>query len=157
MGIPTVFMFLSTGTQINVNPPLTVIGFDTPVRVELRNAHGIRKVQVTIEQNGKRATAFEENKPAHRLTFFGERNGARDVVAHVGKKEAAFLVDGKAHVVIDATSNDLRGQVDSKSFDVDVITAPPRVSADSAQHYINQGGSELVVFTPSLVTGPKRA
>ena len=149
LGIPMVFMFLSTGTQININPPVAVIGFDTPIRMELRNAHGIRTVKVTVEQSGKRATTFEENKPAHRLTFFGERNGVRDVVAHAGKKEAAFLVDGKAHVVIDATSNDLRGQVDSKSFDVDVITVPPRVSADAAQHYINQGGSELVVFTPS--------
>ena len=149
LGIPMVFMFLSTGTQININPPVAVIGFDTPIRMELRNAHGIRTVKVTVEQSGKRATTFEENRPAHRLTFFGERNGVRDIVAHAGKKEAAFLIDGKAHVVIDATSNDLRGQVDSKSFDVYVITVPPRVSADAAQHYINQGGSELVVFTPS--------
>ncbi len=29
------------------------------------------------------------------------------------------------------------------------MTAAPRVSADGAQHYINQGGSELVAFTPS--------
>ena len=149
IGIPAVFMFLSTGTQINVNPPVTVVGFDTPVRIELRNAHGIRKVKVTVEQNGKRADAFEESKPAHRLTFFNERNGARDVIAHIGKKQASFLADGKARVSIDATSNDLRGQVDSKSFDVDVITAPPRVTADAEQHYINQGGTELVVFTPS--------
>ncbi len=116
IGTPAVFMFLSTGTQINVNPPVTVIGFDTPMRVELRNAHGIRAVKVTLEQNGKRAVAFEESKPAHRLTFFNERNGVRDVVAHIGKKEAAFLTDGKARVTIDATSNDLRGQVDSKIF-----------------------------------------
>ncbi len=36
-----------------------------------------------------------------------------------------------------------------KSFDVDVVTAPPRVTTDAEQHYINQGGTELVVFTPS--------
>jgi murein DD-endopeptidase MepM/ murein hydrolase activator NlpD len=35
------------------------------------------------------------------------------------------------------------------SFDVDVMTAPPQVVADGVQHYINQGGSELVTFTPS--------
>jgi hypothetical protein len=29
------------------------------------------------------------------------------------------------------------------------MTAPPRLSADGVQHYINQGGTEMVVFTPS--------
>ena len=36
----------------------------------------------------------------------------------------------------------------SKAFDVDVMTAPPTWSADGAQHYINQGGAEMVTFTP---------
>lgn len=149
VAIPTVFMFLSTGTQIAVNPSVTVIGFETPVTVHLRNAHGVRALNIAVEQNGKRYPAFSETKPAHRFTFFGERNGARDVVARIGKKEVPALVDGKARVLIEATSNDLRGQVDSQTLDVDVITAPPRVTTDSAQHYINQGGAELVVFTPS--------
>lgn len=147
--VPSVFMFLSTGTAMAVNPPVSVIGMETPVRIELRNAHGVRAVNVVLEQGGKRYPVFSETKPTHRLLFFGERNGARDVVAHVGKKEASALVDGKARVIVEATSNDLRGQVDTKAFDVDVITSPPSVAADAAQHYINQGGSELVVFTPS--------
>ena len=33
--------------------------------------------------------------------------------------------------------------------DVEVATQPPRVVADGHQHYINQGGMELVTFTPS--------
>ncbi len=149
IGVPAVLMFLSTGTQIAVNPPVNTIGMETPVRIELRNAHGVRAVQVSVEQNGKRYPVFTETKPAHRWLFFSERNGARDVIAHAGKKDAAALVDGKAKLIVDATSNDLRGQVDSKVYDVDVVTAPPRVTTDSEQHYINQGGSELVVFTPS--------
>lgn len=147
--VPAVLMFLSTGTQIAVNPAVGVIGMETPVRIELRNAHGVRAVHVAVEQNGKRYPVFTETKPAHRWLFFSERNGARDVVAHAGKKDAPALVDGKAKLIVDATSNDLRGQVDSKEMDVDVVTAPPRVTTDGAQHYINQGGSELVVFTPS--------
>ena len=148
-GISAVFLFLSTGTQIAVNPPVTVIGMETPVRIELRNAHGIREVDVAVEQNGKRYTAFHQSKPAHRFTFFAERNGVRDLVAPVGKKQVPALVDGKARLLVSATSNDLRGQVDTKSLDVDVVTAPPAVATDSEQHYINQGGTELVVFTPS--------
>ena len=149
VSVPAVLMFLSTGTLIAVNPPVTVIGQETPVRIELRNAHGIRDLKIAVEQNGKRYQVFTESKPTHRFLFLSERNGVRDVVAHAGKKDAPALVDGKAQLIIDATSNDLRGQVDTKTIDVDVITAPPRVTTDSAQHYINQGGSELVVFTPT--------
>ena len=52
-------------------------------------------------------------------------------------------------VILAAKSNDLRGKTDEVILDVDVITSPPRVVADGAQHYINVGGSELVTFTPS--------
>lgn len=149
VGVPIVFMLLSTGTLITVNPPVTVVGIETSVRIELKNAHGIREVAVKLEQDGKTYQAFSEKKPAHRFLFFGERHGARDVIARVGKKEAPALKDGKARLIIEATANDLRGQTDTKSFDVDVITTPPHVVADGEQHYINQGGSELVVFTPS--------
>jgi hypothetical protein len=38
---------------------------------------------------------------------------------------------------------------DTVSADVDVILKPPSVAADSFQHYINQGGSEMVLFTPA--------
>ncbi|MDQ6677833.1 MAG: M23 family metallopeptidase [Acidobacteriota bacterium] len=149
VGIPIVLMLLSTGTLITVNPPVKVIGIDTPVRVELKNAHGIREVAIKLEQDSKTYPVFSEKKPAHRFLFFGEKNGARDVIARVGKNKAPALKDGKAQMIVEATANDLRGQTDRKSFDVDIITTAPHVAADGEQHYINQGGSELVVFTPS--------
>ena len=54
---------------------------------------------------------------------------------------------GPAKLIIEATANDLAGGTDSKSFDVIVNLQPPRLSVDGAQHYINQGGAELVTFT----------
>ena len=50
--------------------------------------------------------------------------------------------------MVEAVSNDLRGRTDSVAADVQVVLEPPRVGADGAQHYINQGGMELVIFTP---------
>jgi murein DD-endopeptidase MepM/ murein hydrolase activator NlpD len=50
---------------------------------------------------------------------------------------------------VEAQSNDFRGATDTISTDVDVMLRPPSVSADSFQHYINQGGSEMVLLTPS--------
>jgi murein DD-endopeptidase MepM/ murein hydrolase activator NlpD len=45
----------------------------------------------------------------------------------------------------------MRGSTDSASAEVTVVLTAPRVAADGFQHYINQGGMELVTFTPSGV------
>jgi hypothetical protein len=51
--------------------------------------------------------------------------------------------------VVETVSNDFRGSTDTASADVNVILAPPRVIPDDLQHYINQGGMELVTFAVS--------
>jgi hypothetical protein len=51
--------------------------------------------------------------------------------------------------VIEAVSNDLRAVTTTVASDVEINTRPLTISADGAQHYINQGGSELVTFTVS--------
>ena len=75
--------------------------------------------------------------------------GAQTFSVNVGKESTPALHDGKARLIVTAVSNDLRHRTDSQSMDVDVMTAPPHVVADGVQHYINQGGSEMAVFTPS--------
>ncbi len=67
----------------------------------------------------------------------------------MGKNKAPSLKEGKARLVVEAVSNDLRASADTAAFDVDVVLTAPRVIPDDAQHYINQGGMELVTFTPS--------
>jgi hypothetical protein len=67
-----------------------------------------------------------------------------------GKQQAPALKAGKATLIVEAQSNDFLGRTTSASYDVNVVLEPPRLAVDEAQHYINQGGSELVTFT---VTG----
>ena len=149
LSIPVWLFFASNETVMKVSPAIAVIGMETPVRVEVANPHGVREMDARVEQDGKSYVASTRTKPAHRFLFLRERVPAQDVILIVGKKQAPALHDGKARVVIEAKSNDFRGKTDSVAFDVNVVTAPPRVVADGAQHYINQGGSELTVFTPS--------
>jgi len=66
----------------------------------------------------------------------------------VGRGKMPALHDGKALIVVTAVANDMRAETAVSSFGVNVMTAPPTVSADGVQHYINQGGSEMVTFTP---------
>ncbi len=139
VGVPAWIFLTAANTAITVDPPVKVIGFRTPVNVRLANPHGVRSAGLTIEQDGK---SYPVNPP-------NSGKGARTFAVNVGKELIPALHDGKARLIVSAVSNDLRHRTDSQSMDVDVMTAPPHVVADGAQHYINQGGSEMAVFTPS--------
>jgi len=139
VGVPGWIFLTAANTAITVDPPVKVIGFRTPVNVRLANPHGVRSAGLTIEQDGK---SYPMNPP-------NSGKGARTFSVNVGKESIPALHDGKARLIVTAVSNDLRRRTDSQSMDLDVMTAPPRVVADGAQHYINQGGSEMAVFTPS--------
>jgi murein DD-endopeptidase MepM/ murein hydrolase activator NlpD len=66
-----------------------------------------------------------------------------------GRKQAAFLNEGPAKLIVKAASNDWWGATAQVSLDVPVVLRPPLVSADGLQHYINQGGAELVLLEPA--------
>lgn len=140
---------ISEGTSLEVEPPVKAIGMETPVTVRVANSHGVRRLTAWVEQDGTRHTVYDQRNPARRLTFWRVEEEPRQVQFVAGKSKASELKDGKARLVIEAVSNDLRGRTDSVAFDVEVATQPPRVVADGHQHYVNQGGMELVTFTPS--------
>jgi murein DD-endopeptidase MepM/ murein hydrolase activator NlpD len=139
VAVPAYIFLTAANTAITVNPPVTVIGFRTPVNVQLANPHGVRSAGLSIEQDGK---SYPMNPP-------NADKGAKTFAVTVGKESIPALHDGKARVMVTAVSNDLRRKTDSKAFDVDVMTAPPRVVADGVQHYINVGGTEMATFTPT--------
>ena len=137
---------MSAHTELNLSP-VAVIGVATPVTVRLANPHGVRSIDAWLEQDGKRYPLFDEKAPSRRL-FWKRHEAARRVTFEAGKNKASDLKEGKARLVVEAVSNDLRASTDSAASDVNVVLTPPRVMADGLQHYINQGGMELVVITP---------
>ena len=144
---PAYLFLTSTSTDVQV-APVKMISYETPVHVHLTNPHGDRVLTAAIMQDGKSFSLISTENPGHRM--FPQRHvPPRDITLNVGMKAAPGLHDGKAQLTVSAVSNDLRGETDAKTIDVDVMTAPPRVVADGVQHYINQGGSEMAVFTPS--------
>jgi peptidase M23-like protein len=139
---------MSSTTGLSVNPAVEFVGFATPVTVHLTNPHGVRRVSAFLEQNGARYPVYEETAPARRLSWIGHEP-PRTFTFEAGKHKAPNLREGKARLVLEAVSNDLRGRTDTAGSDVDVILSVPRVVPDDLQHYINQAGMELVTFTAS--------
>ena len=138
----------SARTVIVVAPEVKAIGVSTPVTVRVSNPHGVRRVSAYLEQNGARYGLFEETAPARRF-LPARRVPPRAIAFQAGKSKAPDLKEGKARLVVEAVSNDFRGQMDTASNDVTVVLTAPRAIPDGLQHYINQGGMELVTFTTS--------
>ena len=147
--LPFIFLLAtSTTPAVRIDPVVKMIGMETPVKLQIENSHGIRRAAASIEQNGKSYPVYERSEPSRR--FFVARNQPpREIAFTAGKKQAAGLQDGKARLVVEVVSNDLRGSTTTVSEEVEVNTRPLTVSADGAQHYINQAGSELVTFNVS--------
>ncbi len=149
IGALVVLAALSATPVITVDPPLKAIGASTPVKVEVTDPYGIRRLTATVEQNGTRYTVFDQRNPSHRFFFMRSHEAPRVVSFPAGKQQAPALKDGSAKLIVDAQSNDFLGRTTTASYDVNVVLEPPRLVVDEAQHYINQGGAELVTFTVS--------
>jgi hypothetical protein len=145
IGAPVALYVLSGHSHLEFEHVPKAVGAATPISVQIANPHGVRKITARIEQNGANATLSEAENPANRLTFWRSHVPPSSFQFTTGKD----LKEGRARIVVEAQSNDLRGAVDTVAADVEVILRPPSVTADMFQHYINQGGSEMAIFTPS--------
>jgi murein DD-endopeptidase MepM/ murein hydrolase activator NlpD len=67
----------------------------------------------------------------------------------VGVKTTPQLKDGKAKLIVEASSNDLLRKTGRWEGEVTVVTQPPSVTADSEQHYLYLGMADLATFTAS--------
>jgi murein DD-endopeptidase MepM/ murein hydrolase activator NlpD len=70
----------------------------------------------------------------------------------IGRQSSPDLRSGQAKIVVSATRPVLRGLRHASSQetrDVQVRLEPPKISVVSTKHYINLGGSELVVYRAS--------
>ena len=144
-----VLYFMSSHSTLAFDPQPKAIGMATPVTVHIANPHGVRRITATIEQNGSSTTLQETTNAANRFLFWRAPTPPHDFHFTAGRGQAPGLREGKARLIVEVESNDLRGATDTTATDVQVILRPPSVTADDSQHYINQGGSELVSFTPA--------
>ena len=121
---------------------LTTIGQATPVTVRVHDAHGVSKLTATIEQNGAQYQAWQSSGPSKTAdTTFNFT---------VGAKTTPQLRDGPARLMIEAESGGLMHGSSRMERNVNVVTQPPTVSADSEQHYLYLGMADLATMN---VTG----
>ena len=130
--------FSGKHVDVKLAQPVSAIGTETPVRVQTDDPHGVKSFSASVEQEGQTADVY------HDATKSAQKTRIYSFTA--GKKQATFLKEGPAKLIMKAKSNDFRGSTTTLSQDIQVVLRPPTIVADGKQHYINQGGSELVLL-----------
>jgi murein DD-endopeptidase MepM/ murein hydrolase activator NlpD len=133
-----VIFFSGKEAAIKLAKPAPAIGAATSISVEAGGPVGVKAFSAVVEQGDNSQLVYEDDTPSSQP--------ARIYTFTAGRKQVPFLKEGPAKLVLKAKSNDLRGATKTLTLDIQVVLKPPTVSADGFQHYINQGGAELVVL-----------
>jgi murein DD-endopeptidase MepM/ murein hydrolase activator NlpD len=140
--------------QITVNSPEKVVGQRGTLEITA-SAPGARfsSLIVTVEQNGMQIPVFtfdpaQDAAAAGIAAVEGDPDTVR-IVRPFGKEGVPQLQSGTARIVVHASRPsllDLRTLSSTATKDVTVRLEPPRVAVLSTHHYVNHGGSEMVVY-----------
>ena len=131
----------SAPPAVDLASPVNVLSQATPISVHVHDRHGVRRVAAFVEQNGARYQIWEDAQPSALM------DSTRTFTA--GVKTTPQLKDGKAKLIVEASSNDLLRRTGRRQDEITVVTQPPSVSADSDQHYLYLGMADLATFTVS--------
>ena len=140
--VPVAVLFVRSATPVVDMPvPTQSLGQATPVTIHVQDARGVRSVAAFVEQNGLQYPVWELAQPSPAA------DNTWSFVA--GIKSTPQLRDGKAKLIVEATSDDLRRKTTRFEREVTVVTQPPTVSVDSEQHYLYLGMADLATFNVS--------
>ncbi|MGI4853657.1 MAG: hypothetical protein ACRYF4_06380, partial [Janthinobacterium lividum] len=126
---------------IEVPASLTTIGQATQVSIHVRSAHGLRGLKVTLSQNGTQYPVWQLPSPS------GDKDATFTFTT--GSRTTPQLQDGRATLLLDATSGGSFSGGAHLERPVVIDTRPPTVSADAEQHYLYRGMSDIATLDVS--------
>jgi hypothetical protein len=135
------------GPAITINRP-SVVGQESSLDVVVGAAGAeLSALRIELEQKGRMHPVLEmASAPPGSIVREGDRVR---VTGLIGKKTLPELQDGPARLRVSAARPVLRGLrhvSNEASREVQVRLIPPRISVVSTHHYVNVGGSEIVVY-----------
>jgi murein DD-endopeptidase MepM/ murein hydrolase activator NlpD len=134
--------------EIRLDHDFKALGRSPSLQLTVADAGtGLKHTVIRLKQGGKETVLAEDS--------FERAKAEKSRTYDLGKmfSEKGQLQQGQATLVVEASDHAYRNLLKgnhaelTKSFDFDAL--PPRVEVLSTQHYINQGGSECVVYRVS--------
>jgi murein DD-endopeptidase MepM/ murein hydrolase activator NlpD len=145
--------------RLTIDKPERVVGQSGTLEVtaEAPNAR-FTALTITLEQNGRTTPLFDISRldRGQAGTVAPTEPNRLRVSRPFGKQSVPQLQAGAARIVVTAARPSflgLRTVSATTSRDIQVRLEPPRIAALSTHHYVNHGGSEMVVYraTPTDV------
>jgi hypothetical protein len=135
---------------IAIDKPEKYVGTATPLEVTITapDAPTMKPMRVVFEQNGKQTTLFSLEEPGKAQIKQDGTDKVR-ITYEIGKQTVPDLQNGPARILVTAgrpVMRRIRTVEATVSRDVQVRLERPRVSVISSHHYVNLGGSEMVVY-----------
>jgi murein DD-endopeptidase MepM/ murein hydrolase activator NlpD len=137
------------GPAIEITKPVKYVGQSAPVEVAV-TAPGAKltRLDVVFEQNGKQTPIASLAQPASAEIKQDGPDKVR-VTRTISREQIPDLKTGPAKIIVTAERPVLRGMrkvQSTASHDVQVRLEKPMIAVLSTKHYINLGGSEMVVY-----------
>jgi murein DD-endopeptidase MepM/ murein hydrolase activator NlpD len=142
----------AAGPSIEIVQPTKAIGQTGELVVVIDTPGGkLKSLDVVIEQGGARVPAYKlPGGDAADLVHEGEH--LIRLTRPLGKRQIPQLEAGNARIIVTAARPvlfGLRQAQSTASRDIEVRLTQPTVAVLSTHHYINHGGSEMVVYQVS--------
>ncbi len=144
---------------ITIERPERVVGQAGTVDVVIEAPRGrLTSLAIALEQNGRTIPLFSLDQQQSATLTQVDADHVR-VSRPVGKQSVPELEQGPARIAVSASRPSflsLRTLSSSASKDFQVRLEPPRLTVVSTKHYLNHGGSEMVVYRatpPDVVSG----
>src|SRR5437899_298904 len=135
--------------RVTIEKPERFVGQTGSLEVTAEAPNGrFTTLAIALEQNGRRIPLFTllGDQAAHVTQV--DRNRMH-ISRELGKRAVPELQPGAARIVVTATRPsflNLRTLTSRTTKDVQVRLEPPRLAIVSSHHYVNHGGSEMVVY-----------
>ena len=131
---------------VALGSPFKLVGRNAPLAVDVKDAkYGVRALRVSLEQGGKEQVLLDEryDPPKPEVHF-----------RWTAAQEKAFrLAEGPGRLRIKARNASwggfFRGRAASIDQDFTARLTPPRLEVLTTQHYVSQGGCDMVVYRVS--------
>ena len=139
-------MVFASRPVVALGAPFKLVGRNAPLDVEVRDArHGVKALRVSVEQGDKEHVLLDESydppKPEVRFHWMPSQD------------KKFRLAEGEGRLKVRAPERVLGRLLPRTAASIDQpFTArlvPPRVEVLTTQHYVNQGGCDMVVYRVS--------
>jgi murein DD-endopeptidase MepM/ murein hydrolase activator NlpD len=163
IGLITGAIYVAAGRgappRITIGKPDKVVGQTGALEVTAEAPNGrLTAFTVSLEQNGRTTPLFTLAGNASPGLTQVDRDHVR-LTRDIGKRTLPELQAGAARIVVSATRPsflNLRQLSSTATKEFQVRLDPPRVAVMSTHHYVNHGGSEMVVYRatpPDVASG----